>query len=486
MHSANVTDTIRRSSRVPITLPIAVTSLEPNTPFSEICETLVVSAHGCAIFSPAKLEAGIPVQFRRKGGGATMAHVVDCKPMGAGQQGWQVAARLDHPENFWGLEACPEDWARLLEVHSDEPQPPRKVTRTDKGQAQGQSSPSLKLVSDKSHAQLTEHDLRAIVAEFVQPLHAEVARLKELAAQGEGKRSRFDISLSHIPPEVEEKLWVRLRDDLGPQVLKQTQEQSAQVLGSAKTMIDQNITDALGGFRQQVTQELKTVEQRAHGLSEEISEAVGQHFNTGAEQFQQKVSEAGTRVERQSEELLRAMQQRLGEEHDSYRREMQKVQATVATEASRLQAQVAALNSRIAELDETAVRLESGMETRLSQMASDQVSAARVQLEHAVDVVLKELGTRNAKELNNQLEEARGKLKVVQKGIETSVTDLVKTEVAASLLSFGQTMEELAQDSVGRWRSALGRDLSSVAKILGGEFQMQSATSKNEDEPSAE
>ncbi len=29
MHSANVTDTIRRSSRVPITLPIAVTSLEP-------------------------------------------------------------------------------------------------------------------------------------------------------------------------------------------------------------------------------------------------------------------------------------------------------------------------------------------------------------------------------------------------------------------------------------------------------------------------
>jgi hypothetical protein len=333
---------------------------------------------------------------------------------------------------------------------------------------------------------LTENDLRAIVAEFVQPLHAEVARLKEQAAQGEGKRSRFDISLSHIPPEVEEKLWVRLRDDLGPQVLKQTQEQSAQLLGSAKTMIDRNITDALGGFRQQVTQELKTVEQRAHGLSEEISEAVGQHFNTGAEQFQQKVAEAGTRVERRSEELLRAMQQRLGEEHDSYRREMEKVQATVATEASRLQAQVAALNSRIAELDETAIRLESGMETRLSQMASDQVSAARVQLEHAVDVVLKELGTRNAKELNNQLEEARGKLKVVQKGIETSVTDLVKTEVAASLLSFGQTMEELAQDSVGRWRSALGRDLSSVAKILGGEFQMQSTTSKNGDEPSTE
>jgi hypothetical protein len=218
MHSANVPETIRRSSRVPITVPIAVTSLEPSAPFSEICETLVVSAHGCAIFSPSRLEAGIPVQFRRKGGGATKAHVVDCKPMGGGQHGWQVAAKLDRPENFWGLEACPEDWGRLLEIHSDDPQLTR---RSDKVQA---GAPALKLVSDKSQP-LTERDLRAIVAEFVQPLHAEVVALKEKAAQGELKRSRFDISLSHIPPEVEEKLWVRLREDLGTQVLKQTQEQ---------------------------------------------------------------------------------------------------------------------------------------------------------------------------------------------------------------------------------------------------------------------
>jgi hypothetical protein len=486
MHSANVADTVRRSSRVPITLPIAVTSLEPSTPFSEICETLVVSAHGCAIFSPARLEAGIPVQFRRKGGGATRAHVVDCKPMGAGQHGWQVAARLDRPENFWGLEACPEDWARLLEVHSDEPQLSRKVTRNDKGQVQSQGSPSLKLVSDKNQSQLTEKDLRAVVAEFVQPLHAEVARLKEMAAQGELKRSRFDISLSHIPPEVEEKLWVRLREDLGTQVLKQTQEQSAQVLGSAKAMIEQKIAHALEGFRQQVAQELQTVEQRAQGLSEEISDAVGQQFNSGAERFQQKVSEAGTRVERQSDELLRAMQQRLSGEHDSYRREMEKAQATAAAEASRLQAQVTDLGNRIAGLDDTACRLESGMESRLSQMASDQVAAARIQLERALDVVLKELGSRNAKELGNQLDDARAKLKVVQKGIETSVTDLVKTEVAASLLSFGQTMEALAQDSVGRWRSALGRDLSSVAKILGGEFQMESASDSDENQEPSE
>jgi translation initiation factor 6 (eIF-6) len=427
---------MRRSSRVPITLPIAVTSLEPSAPFSEICETLVVSAHGCAIFSPTRLEAGIPVQFRRKGGGAAKAHVVDCKPMGSGQHGWQLAAKLDQPENFWGLESCPEDWGRLLEIHSDDPQP-RKLPRSDKAQP---SAPGLKIVSEKGHAQLTEYDMRTIVAEFVQPLHAEVVALKEKVAQGDGKRSKFDISLSHIPPEVEEKLWVRLREDLGTQVLKQTQEQSAQVLGSAQTMIEQNIVRALEGFRQQVTQQLQTVQQNAQGLSEEIAEAVGQHFNSNAEKFQKQVADAGARAQHQSEEHFRSLQQRLGQEHDAYRREMQKAQDTVSAESSRLQTQVTALGSRIVQLDDTACRLESGMETRLSQMASDQISAARVQLETAVDVVLKELGTRNAKELDRQLDDARGKLKIVQKGIETSVSDLVKTEVAASLLSFGQAV----------------------------------------------
>jgi hypothetical protein len=355
--------------------------------------------------------------------------------------------------------------------------------RSDKTQP---GAPALKIVSEKSQPQLTERDLRAIVAEFVQPLHAEVVALREKAAQGDSKRSRFDISLSHIPPEVEEKLWVRLREDLGTQVLKQTQEQSAQVLGSAKTLIEQKISQALDGFRQQAAQQLQTVEQSARGLSEEIAEAVGTHFNSGAQKFQQQVTDAGVRAEQQSEEHFRALQQRLASEHDAYRREMQKLQSTVAAEVGRLQTQAASLGGRIAQLDDTASRLESGMDSRLSQMASDQISAARVQLESAVDVVLKELGTRNAKELDHQLDDARGKLKIVQKGIETSVTDLVKTEVAASLLSFGQTMEELAQDSVGRWRSALSKDLNSVARILGGGFQLEGASDRGGKQESSE
>ena len=42
-------------------------------------------------------------------------------------------------------------------------------------------------------------------------------------------------------------------------------------------------------------------------------------------------------------------------------------------------------------------------------------------------------------------------------------------------------MEELAQDSVGRWRIALARDLNSVARTLGQNFQMKPEASENEE-----
>jgi hypothetical protein len=48
-------------------------------------------------------------------------------------------------------------------------------------------------------------------------------------------------------------------------------------------------------------------------------------------------------------------------------------------------------------------------------------------------------------------------------------------------------MEALAQESVGRWRHALSRDLSSLAKTLGEQFRLEPASDSNEDQdPSAE
>jgi len=449
MHAPNLS-ALRRSSRLPIALPILVTSLEPDSGFSEVCETLVVSAHGCAMRSSVKLDAGVSVQIESKDGRWTMAHIVDCQPMDSDQQGWKLGARLDQPDNFWGLATWPDDWSQLPEVSAGaEPLP--------------------------DYARF-----RAVVAEFVEPLQAEIKELREKLAQGPPKRSQFEISLSHIPPEVEEKLLVRLRKDLGAQILLQTRQQSEQVLEAAKEAIGKKITQAHNDFREQVGQDLLEVEKQAQGFSEQITDAVQNHLISGTERFQKEVLEAGIRLERRSEEFLRSLQHRLSEEHDMYRREMQKVHAAVGSESSRLQEQNAELATRMDKLDESAHKLESDLDSRLVQMGSDIISGARTQLERALDEVLKELGTRNSHELGKQLEDACDHLQGVQKSIESSISQLLKTQVSGALLSFGQTMEELARDSVEQWRQALARDLSSFANTLGRQLRPNGAPKGHE------
>src|ERR1700736_2192402 len=113
MQNSTSPTSLRRSSRVPVNVPILVTSLEPGARFSEVCETLEVNAHGCSMRSQMKLDAGVVVHFHSKEGRETTAKVVYCQPLDSGRHGGRVGARLDRPENFWGLTTFPQDWARL-------------------------------------------------------------------------------------------------------------------------------------------------------------------------------------------------------------------------------------------------------------------------------------------------------------------------------------------------------------------------------------
>jgi hypothetical protein len=401
---------------------------------------------------------------------------VYCQPMGPDQPGWRLGARLDRPENFWGLKACPQDWVRLPKIsapveHHLPPKPAGKVEAIDQPQNQ---------VASSSKAAVPKEHLRAVVAELIQPLQAELTELRESMARGEPKRSRFEVSLSHIPPELQEQLWVRLRQDLGSLVIRQTREQSDQVLGAAQATIEEKIAGAQDGFRQHIAEELRSVEQRAQNLTETAVDSMRQHLRAGIGTFQQHVSDAAASLEQKSEELFQSSQQRLGERHDGYCREMREVQSTVAAQSSRLQAQIADLGSRIAKLDEFASRLESDLDGRLARMASDIVSESHTQLESEAESVVKQLAIRSAKELSNQLDDASGRLKVMQNEIETSVAESLKTEVADTLQSFEQTVEELAQHSVGRWRLALAREFNSLVKMLGQQLRVEAVLDGDE------
>jgi hypothetical protein len=270
-------------------------------------------------------------------------------------------------------------------------------------------------------------------------------------------------------------LELRLKKELGPQVLKQAREQSEQVLEAAKTAIDRKTGETYDQFRQQVTRDFQAVEQRTQGLSTNVAQNLREHLNRGLGELHQDVVEAGNRLKRLSEDLLGVMEHRLGEEHEGHRRQLEQIRGTVTAESLRLQEQISVLDCRMAKMDESARLLESGLDQRLSKMASDTVRTARGQMEGALSEALNELATRSAQELGNQLDEASANLKTMQKGMEASVSESLTIQISETLQSFECRMDELAQKCVERWRVAFAGGLNSLVRILGEQFVLQAA-----------
>jgi hypothetical protein len=102
---------IRRSTRLPLEIPVLVTSLDGALEFSEQCNTTLVNAHGCGIIAQRQLPQGTRVRLeiipaKRN----TTAQVADVVSLGGDPETWLLGLELDDPGNFWGLEYAPSDW----------------------------------------------------------------------------------------------------------------------------------------------------------------------------------------------------------------------------------------------------------------------------------------------------------------------------------------------------------------------------------------
>ena len=474
MQSGIASTNLRRSSRVPTAVPILVTTLDGKH-FSDVCETLVVSAHGCAILTRVKLEAGVPLHLHSKDGRETTARVVSCQPMGSDQQNWMMAAKLDHPENFWGLNDCPKDWVlpavapRLPQALKPAPAP---------SQSPGQPTQSADALGDRVARQL-EAQVKRMILESVRPLQAEIVALREKMSRRDANPSRFEVSLSSIPPELEQQIELRLRKDLGPKVLDEARQQSAQVLTSAKAAIDQRTSEAHENFLRGVAQELKIVEKRAQDISAHISENTQDHMRRGLEDFRQRLLEGGNSLKRLSDELLQFLQTELNAEHEARRGDLEQLRAAVSSESLRLQQEVEYLDTRIAKLDEAASCLESGLDQRLSRLSSDTIRDTRTQFESAASEILEELTARSVQVLGDQLEQTTGKMKVLQEGITTSTSESLKSQASHALQAFEHSMEQLARLSVERWRLKLEGGLNALTKSLNEQFRQETGTGED-------
>ncbi len=471
--SPSLSPTARRSSRIPAQVPVRVTSLEPSPQFSGICETLVVSAHGCALRFPVKLDAGSTLRLRSRGGQQATAYVVFCQPLGQDGQGFRLGAQLDRPQNFWGLESYPDDW-NVIEMpsHAIQPTPQKRATTSVVvHQAQMPSRPSREVL-EKIEEQLSEERLRGILAKFVQPLQLEVTELRQKLA-GNAKRNRFEVSLGYIPPELEEKLWERLRQDLGTRVLQQTREQSAEILGSAKMAIEQKINAGLTDFRNRLAGELYAVEQRAQVLSKELTTTTQQNIRAGTEKLQRQALDMGADLDARGEKLLCSLQEQLAESQEIHRREIEQTQADTAAKASRLQSEVSDLTPRMAALNESVRRLESELDAHLERVAAEIVSGAEAQIENAVALALKNMQVRGSNEIEALLNQTCGHLKTIQNRIEDSFSASVTTQGEEAMQLIAQQFEELAQRTTEKWRLALAKDLNSVANTLGQQLRQE-------------
>src|SRR2546425_5884305 len=123
---------IRRSTRLPLEVPILVTSLDPAFEFSEECITTLVNAHGCGLVVQRSFPPDLPVRLeivpsKRQ----TTARVADVVPLGGTPETWLLGMELDAPGNFWGIDYAPSDWKieETLAPPATSPEAPRAESK---------------------------------------------------------------------------------------------------------------------------------------------------------------------------------------------------------------------------------------------------------------------------------------------------------------------------------------------------------------------
>jgi hypothetical protein len=207
---------IRRSTRLPLEIPLKVTSLDSGIAFCEQCTTTTVNAHGCGVISPKGVGTGTRVQLEMVSDGLkTNARVLDVVPLNDDNTSWLLGMEMEEAGNFWGIKYAPADWSeeeRASAAVSASSQPgasPALTSSAPAAQAKAQPpaskrpEPSKELPASVLRKLLSDCRLAAISTGgcYVQtgttfPTHAPVA----LTVYAGGKAHQFDgiVRVEHV------------------------------------------------------------------------------------------------------------------------------------------------------------------------------------------------------------------------------------------------------------------------------------------------
>lgn len=130
---------IRRSTRLPLEIPVLVASLDPALGISDQGKTTLVNAHGCGLILERAVPNGIRVRLEIPAADRhTVARVAEVVPLGGEPETWLLGLELDYPGNFWGIEYAPSDWK------IDEPGSPAVTTSAPPAKAETKAAMSPK------------------------------------------------------------------------------------------------------------------------------------------------------------------------------------------------------------------------------------------------------------------------------------------------------------------------------------------------------
>jgi hypothetical protein len=102
---------IRRSTRLPLEVPVRLTSLDAAVAFSEECNTTLVNAHGCGLIANRAIAQGTRVRIEIVSATRhATARVAEVVPLGGEPETWLIGLELEAPGNFWGIQYAPSDW----------------------------------------------------------------------------------------------------------------------------------------------------------------------------------------------------------------------------------------------------------------------------------------------------------------------------------------------------------------------------------------
>ncbi len=152
---------IRRSTRLPLEVPVLVTSLDAALEFSQECTTTLVNAHGCGLITQRFLPRGLPVRLEIvRSNRQTTALVADVVPLGGDPETWLLGLEFDKPGNFWGIEYAPSDW----KIETDDAPPPAAPP------PQPESAPAARPAPTTRRWRLTDISAGACYLEVSEPL----------------------------------------------------------------------------------------------------------------------------------------------------------------------------------------------------------------------------------------------------------------------------------------------------------------------------